>query len=233
MVRCWALSLKERPSFTDIVHALGELPSDSKVWSDQSSHSRKELLPTLPRPPSPKIQTGMLDYLVSHISGKRVEGEEKRKKKTLIFYAFQQFFECGLDLFAIWVELHSPFVWMASCEQCQEFAFTAVWTILPHLQPPPVVPLWPRPSAAVFVSRSLTTSVPLPLHTHSHTLSKFVGMMVHSLALISAKDLPEMSRHHLTPWSFLINLKRILKRKWGTVGLQWSDEASVDNQPLY
>uniref|UniRef100_A0A7N6BE73 Protein tyrosine kinase 7 (inactive) n=1 Tax=Anabas testudineus TaxID=64144 RepID=A0A7N6BE73_ANATE len=31
MVRCWALSLKERPSFTDIVHALGELPSDSKV----------------------------------------------------------------------------------------------------------------------------------------------------------------------------------------------------------
>lgn len=108
MVRCWALSLKERPSFTDIVHALGELPSDSKVWSDQSSHSRKELLPTLPHPPSPKIQTGMLDYLVSHISGKRVEGEEKRKKKTLIFYAFQQFFECGLDLFAIWVELHSP-----------------------------------------------------------------------------------------------------------------------------
>ncbi|AWP14284.1 putative inactive tyrosine-protein kinase 7 [Scophthalmus maximus] len=31
MARCWALSLKERPSFTDIVHALGELPSDSKV----------------------------------------------------------------------------------------------------------------------------------------------------------------------------------------------------------
>ncbi|XP_061600951.1 inactive tyrosine-protein kinase 7 isoform X3 [Cololabis saira] len=31
MVRCWALGLKERPSFTDIVHALGELPSDSKV----------------------------------------------------------------------------------------------------------------------------------------------------------------------------------------------------------
>ncbi|KAM9344883.1 inactive tyrosine-protein kinase 7 [Symphorus nematophorus] len=31
MVRCWALSLKERPSFTEIVHALGELPSDSKV----------------------------------------------------------------------------------------------------------------------------------------------------------------------------------------------------------
>lgn len=31
MVRCWALSLKERPSFTDIVHALGDLPSDSKV----------------------------------------------------------------------------------------------------------------------------------------------------------------------------------------------------------
>lgn len=31
MCRCWALSLKERPSFTDIVHALGELPSDSKV----------------------------------------------------------------------------------------------------------------------------------------------------------------------------------------------------------
>ncbi|XP_029926803.1 inactive tyrosine-protein kinase 7 [Myripristis murdjan] len=31
MVRCWAPSLKERPSFTDIVHALGELPSDSKV----------------------------------------------------------------------------------------------------------------------------------------------------------------------------------------------------------
>ncbi|XP_067381849.1 inactive tyrosine-protein kinase 7 isoform X3 [Channa argus] len=31
MVRCWALSLKERPSFTDIVQALGELPSDSKV----------------------------------------------------------------------------------------------------------------------------------------------------------------------------------------------------------
>lgn len=31
MVRCWAVSLKERPSFTDIVHSLGELPSDSKV----------------------------------------------------------------------------------------------------------------------------------------------------------------------------------------------------------
>uniref|UniRef100_A0A673CD34 Inactive tyrosine-protein kinase 7 n=1 Tax=Sphaeramia orbicularis TaxID=375764 RepID=A0A673CD34_9TELE len=31
MVRCWAPSLKERPSFTDVVHALGELPSDSKV----------------------------------------------------------------------------------------------------------------------------------------------------------------------------------------------------------
>uniref|UniRef100_A0A672J6Y4 Protein tyrosine kinase 7 (inactive) n=1 Tax=Salarias fasciatus TaxID=181472 RepID=A0A672J6Y4_SALFA len=31
MCRCWALSLKERPSFPDIVHALGELPSDSKV----------------------------------------------------------------------------------------------------------------------------------------------------------------------------------------------------------
>lgn len=31
MVRCWATSLKERPSFSDIVHVLGELPSDSKV----------------------------------------------------------------------------------------------------------------------------------------------------------------------------------------------------------
>lgn len=31
MVRCWAPSLKERPSFSDIVQALGELPSDSKV----------------------------------------------------------------------------------------------------------------------------------------------------------------------------------------------------------
>lgn len=31
MARCWALSLKERPSFTEIVHALGDLPSDSKV----------------------------------------------------------------------------------------------------------------------------------------------------------------------------------------------------------
>uniref|UniRef100_A0A1A8KU06 Inactive tyrosine-protein kinase 7 n=1 Tax=Nothobranchius kuhntae TaxID=321403 RepID=A0A1A8KU06_NOTKU len=31
MLRCWAPSLKERPSFSDIVHALGELPSDSKV----------------------------------------------------------------------------------------------------------------------------------------------------------------------------------------------------------
>lgn len=31
MTRCWALSLKERPSFTDIVHALGELHSESKV----------------------------------------------------------------------------------------------------------------------------------------------------------------------------------------------------------
>ncbi|XP_063731521.1 inactive tyrosine-protein kinase 7 isoform X1 [Eleginops maclovinus] len=31
MARCWALSLKERPSFTEIVQALGELPSDSKV----------------------------------------------------------------------------------------------------------------------------------------------------------------------------------------------------------
>lgn len=233
MVRCWALSLKERPSFTDIVHALGELPSDSKVWSDQSSHSRKELLPTLPRPPSPKIQTGMLDYLVSHISGKRVEGEEKRKKKNFNFLCISTIFWVWIRLVCYMSGTALTFVWMASCEQCQEFAFTAVWTILPHLQPPPVVPLWPRPSAAVFVSRSLTTSVPLPLHTHSHTLSKFVGMMVHSLALISAKDLPEMSRHHLTPWSFLINLKRILKRKWGTVGLQWSDEASVDNQPLY
>uniref|UniRef100_A0A8C8DW87 Protein tyrosine kinase 7 (inactive) n=1 Tax=Oryzias sinensis TaxID=183150 RepID=A0A8C8DW87_9TELE len=31
MARCWALGPKERPSFTDIVHVLGELPSDSKV----------------------------------------------------------------------------------------------------------------------------------------------------------------------------------------------------------
>ncbi|CAL8300186.1 unnamed protein product [Merluccius merluccius] len=31
MARCWAPSLKERPSFTDIVQALGDLPSDSKV----------------------------------------------------------------------------------------------------------------------------------------------------------------------------------------------------------
>ncbi|XP_024153696.1 inactive tyrosine-protein kinase 7 [Oryzias melastigma] len=31
MTRCWALGPKERPSFTDIVHMLGELPSDSKV----------------------------------------------------------------------------------------------------------------------------------------------------------------------------------------------------------
>ncbi|XP_054885612.1 inactive tyrosine-protein kinase 7 [Poeciliopsis prolifica] len=31
MVRCWAPSLKERPSFTDIVNALGDQPSDSKV----------------------------------------------------------------------------------------------------------------------------------------------------------------------------------------------------------
>ncbi|XP_056147623.1 inactive tyrosine-protein kinase 7-like [Lampris incognitus] len=31
MVRCWAPSLKERPSFSEIVRALGELPSDSKV----------------------------------------------------------------------------------------------------------------------------------------------------------------------------------------------------------
>lgn len=31
MVRCWASSLKERPSFSEIVSALGELPSDSKV----------------------------------------------------------------------------------------------------------------------------------------------------------------------------------------------------------
>ncbi|XP_077469831.1 inactive tyrosine-protein kinase 7 isoform X2 [Stigmatopora argus] len=31
MVSCWAPSLKERPSFSDIVHSLGELPSDSKV----------------------------------------------------------------------------------------------------------------------------------------------------------------------------------------------------------
>ncbi|CAJ1067818.1 inactive tyrosine-protein kinase 7 isoform X1 [Xyrichtys novacula] len=31
MSRCWSLSLKERPSFTDIVQALGEPPSDSKV----------------------------------------------------------------------------------------------------------------------------------------------------------------------------------------------------------
>ncbi|XP_037127138.1 inactive tyrosine-protein kinase 7 [Syngnathus acus] len=31
MVSCWAPSLKERPSFSDIVHNLGESPSDSKV----------------------------------------------------------------------------------------------------------------------------------------------------------------------------------------------------------
>ncbi|XP_061646886.1 inactive tyrosine-protein kinase 7 isoform X2 [Phyllopteryx taeniolatus] len=31
MVSCWAPSLKERPSFSDIVHSLGEPPSDSKV----------------------------------------------------------------------------------------------------------------------------------------------------------------------------------------------------------
>ncbi|KAG7248002.1 hypothetical protein CRUP_008823, partial [Coryphaenoides rupestris] len=31
MARCWAPSLKERPSFTDVVHALGDLPSDSKT----------------------------------------------------------------------------------------------------------------------------------------------------------------------------------------------------------
>lgn len=31
MCRCWAASLKERPSFTDIVHTLGDIPSDSKV----------------------------------------------------------------------------------------------------------------------------------------------------------------------------------------------------------
>lgn len=31
MVRCWATSLKERPSFSDIVHTLGDIPSDSKV----------------------------------------------------------------------------------------------------------------------------------------------------------------------------------------------------------
>lgn len=31
MASCWAPSLKERPSFSDIVHSLGELPSDSKV----------------------------------------------------------------------------------------------------------------------------------------------------------------------------------------------------------
>ncbi|MEQ2171805.1 hypothetical protein GOODEAATRI_014416, partial [Goodea atripinnis] len=31
MVRCWAPGLKERPSFTDIVHALGDQPPDSKV----------------------------------------------------------------------------------------------------------------------------------------------------------------------------------------------------------
>lgn len=31
MVRCWAPSLKERPSFTDLVNALGDQPSDSKV----------------------------------------------------------------------------------------------------------------------------------------------------------------------------------------------------------
>lgn len=36
MVRCWALSLKERPSFTEIVQALGELPSDSKVWDEHA-----------------------------------------------------------------------------------------------------------------------------------------------------------------------------------------------------
>ncbi|XP_023182787.1 inactive tyrosine-protein kinase 7 [Xiphophorus maculatus] len=31
MVRCWVPGLKERPSFTDIVNALGDQPSDSKV----------------------------------------------------------------------------------------------------------------------------------------------------------------------------------------------------------
>ncbi|XP_023654293.1 inactive tyrosine-protein kinase 7-like [Paramormyrops kingsleyae] len=31
MVRCWACSPKERPSFSELVNALGEVPSDSKV----------------------------------------------------------------------------------------------------------------------------------------------------------------------------------------------------------
>ncbi|MBN3295048.1 PTK7 kinase, partial [Amia calva] len=31
MVRCWAPSLKDRPSFSEIANALGELPTDSKV----------------------------------------------------------------------------------------------------------------------------------------------------------------------------------------------------------
>lgn len=48
MARCWALSLKERPSFTEIVHALGELPSDSKVWDGHNHTSEGNFTRTLP-----------------------------------------------------------------------------------------------------------------------------------------------------------------------------------------
>lgn len=73
MVRCWAPSLKERPSFTDIVHALGELPSDSKVWGRGSPG----------RAPPPKHRQECWILLILHISGK--SGREE-----LVFYAFQQ-----------------------------------------------------------------------------------------------------------------------------------------------
>lgn len=61
MVRCWALSLKERPSFTEIVQALVDLPSNSKVWADKDqSH------PSLPK--SAGVE-------VPNISGTRTEEE--------------------------------------------------------------------------------------------------------------------------------------------------------------
>lgn len=163
MVRCWALSLKERPSFTEIVHALGELPSDSKVWDDHNLPAPEgNFVPT----PFPQNKDRNAGLLVSHISGKRVE------EKTLFYMHFKQV--------GVWIRLLCyisgnalTFVWMASCEQCQEFTFalTAAW-------PSPSSPsLWfhcdlaclsaAAPSQRHFVSRSLTTSVPLPLHTHS------------------------------------------------------------------
>ncbi|KAF6725589.1 hypothetical protein FQA47_022822 [Oryzias melastigma] len=52
MTRCWALGPKERPSFTDIVHVLGELPSDSKCLHPFTPCSAPEPVKNAPPPPA-------------------------------------------------------------------------------------------------------------------------------------------------------------------------------------